>query len=70
PRDASIMCSDGIRVFAYDEVIPGEVELGKSIAILGAGGIGFDMVAFLSEHKSHTISDFKSQWGIECKPQP
>ncbi|MBQ4798928.1 FAD-dependent oxidoreductase [Pseudoalteromonas sp. MMG006] len=70
PREASIKCSDGKRVFAYDEVIRGEVELGKSIAILGAGGIGFDMVAFLSEHKSQTISDFKSQWGIECKPQP
>ena len=70
PREASVKCSDGKRVFAYDEVIRGEVELGKSIAILGAGGIGFDMVAFLSEHKSQTISDFKSQWGIECEPQP
>ncbi|MFL3652280.1 MAG: FAD-dependent oxidoreductase [Pseudoalteromonas sp.] len=70
PREASVKCSDGKRVFAYDEVIRGEVGLGKSIAILGAGGIGFDMVAFLSEHKSQTISDFKSQWGIECEPQP
>ena len=70
PREATIECSDGKRIFAYDEVIRGEVELGKSIAILGAGGIGFDMVAFLSEHKSQTISDFKTQWGIECEPQP
>ncbi|BED89028.1 NADPH-dependent 2,4-dienoyl-CoA reductase [Pseudoalteromonas sp. MM1] len=70
PREASIKCSDGKRVFAYDEVIRGEVELGKSIAILGAGGIGFDMVAFLSEHKSQTIPEFKKQWGIECEAQP
>ena len=70
PREATIECSDGKRVLAYDEVIRGEVELGKSIAILGAGGIGFDMVAFLSEHKSQSISDFKTQWGIECEPQP
>ncbi|MEJ2911948.1 NADPH-dependent 2,4-dienoyl-CoA reductase [Pseudoalteromonas sp. C12FD-1] len=70
PREASINCSDGKRVFAYDEVIRGEVELGKSIAILGAGGIGFDMVAFLSEHKSQTIPEFKKQWGIECEAQP
>ncbi|ASM49874.1 2,4-dienoyl-CoA reductase (NADPH2) [Pseudoalteromonas espejiana DSM 9414] len=70
PREASITCSDGKRVFAYDEVIRGEVELGSSIAILGAGGIGFDMVAFLSEHKAQSISDFKSQWGIECEPKP
>ncbi|KTF14437.1 oxidoreductase [Pseudoalteromonas sp. 10-33] len=70
PREASIKCSDDKRVFAYDEVIRGEVELGNSIAILGAGGIGFDMVAFLSEHKSQTIDEFKTQWGIECEPQP
>ena len=70
PREATIKCSDDKRVFAYDEVIRGEVELGNSIAILGAGGIGFDMVAFLSEHKSQSISDFKTQWGIECEAQP
>ena len=70
PREASIKCSDNKRVFAYDEVILGEVELGNSIAILGAGGIGFDMVAFLSEHKSQTIDEFKTQWGIECEPKP
>jgi 2,4-dienoyl-CoA reductase (NADPH2) len=70
PREASIKCGDNKRVVAYDEVIRGEVELGNSIAILGAGGIGFDMVAFLSEHKSQTIDEFKTQWGIECEPKP
>lgn len=68
PRMAKIECSDGKRVFAYDEVIRGEVELGSSIAILGAGGIGFDMVAFLTEEQDQSIEHFKSQWGIECKP--
>jgi 2,4-dienoyl-CoA reductase (NADPH2) len=70
PREAKIECADGKRVFSYDEVIKGEVELGQSIAILGAGGIGFDMVAFLSEKKGQSISDFKSQWGIECDAKP
>ena len=70
PREAAIECADTKRVFAYDEVIRGEVELGKSIAILGAGGIGFDMVAFLSEHKSQSIPEFKKQWGIECEAEP
>ena len=70
PREAAIECADSKRVFAYDEVIRGEVELGKSIAILGAGGIGFDMVAFLSEHKSQSIPEFKKQWGIECEAEP
>lgn len=70
PREASFECTDGKRVYAYDEVIRGEVELGKSIAILGAGGIGFDMVAFLTEKREQSISEFKSQWGIECEPSP
>ncbi len=70
PREAAIECADSKRVFAYDEVIRGEVELGKSIAILGAGGIGFDIVAFLSEHKSQSIPEFKKQWGIECEAEP
>ena len=70
PREANFTCADDKRVFSYDEVIRGEVELGQSIAILGAGGIGFDMVAFLSEHKNQTISEFKTQWGIECQPSP
>ncbi|MEQ5875108.1 FAD-dependent oxidoreductase [Pseudoalteromonas sp. NFXS39] len=70
PREAKIECGDGKRVFAYDEVIRGEVELGEKIAILGAGGIGFDMVAFLSEHKGQTIEQFKTQWGIECEAAP
>jgi len=70
PREASFKCEDGKRVFAYDEVIRGEVELGNSIAILGVGGIGFDMVAFLSESPKQSIKDFKSQWGIECDATP
>ncbi|WP_462174206.1 FAD-dependent oxidoreductase [Pseudoalteromonas xiamenensis] len=68
PRLARFECADEKRVLAYDEVIRGEVELGNKIAILGAGGIGFDMVAFLTEERNQSIENFKSQWGIECKP--
>lgn len=70
PREANIPCSDGKRVLAYDEVIRGDVELGQSIAILGAGGIGFDMVAYLTEHKNQSIEQFKTQWGIEQPANP
>ena len=68
PRLSPIKCSDEKQVFAYDQVIRGEVELGERIAILGAGGIGFDMVAFLTETSDQSIDSFKSQWGIECEP--
>ena len=65
PRLATIPCRDNKKIVAYDEVIRGEVEIGQKVAILGAGGIGFDMVAFLTEQKNKSISEFKSQWGIE-----
>ncbi|TQF70800.1 FAD-dependent oxidoreductase [Pseudoalteromonas luteoviolacea] len=70
PRLSNIECSDGKRVLAYDEVIRKEVEVGDKIAILGAGGIGFDMVAFLTEPENQSIDDFKSQWGIEQEVTP
>ncbi|CCQ12061.1 2,4-dienoyl-CoA reductase [NADPH] [Pseudoalteromonas luteoviolacea B = ATCC 29581] len=68
PRLAKFECKDGKRVLAYDEVIRGDVEVGEKIAILGAGGIGFDMVAFLTEERKQSIPSFKAQWGIECDP--
>lgn len=49
--EVKIECNDGKCVFVYDEVICGEVEFGNKIVILGVGGIGFDMVVFLSEYK-------------------
>ena len=67
PRVANFPCYDDKRVFHYDEVIRGEVEIGGKVAILGAGGIGFDMVAFLQEKPEQSISEFKSQWGIETE---
>ncbi|MFY8274939.1 FAD-dependent oxidoreductase [Pseudoalteromonas sp. SSDWG2] len=70
PREASFECADGKRVFRYDEVIRKDVELGSKIAILGAGGIGFDMVAFLTEEHHQSIESFKTQWGIEQTAQP
>lgn len=69
PRLANFELADDKRVFSYDEVIRKEVTLGNKIAILGAGGIGFDMVAFLTEQENQSIDDFKSQWGIECDAQ-
>jgi 2,4-dienoyl-CoA reductase (NADPH2) len=65
PRVANFPCDDGKRVYHYDEVIRGEVEIGDKVAILGAGGIGFDMIAFLQEKPEQSIDEFKAQWGIE-----
>ncbi len=70
PRIANFECADGKRVYRYDEVIRGDVEIGSKVAILGAGGIGFDMVAFLTEQTDQSIESFKEQWGIEQEAKP
>ncbi len=52
----------------YDEVLRGEKQAGQRVAIVGAGGIGFDTAAFLAGHRPpgepQSIADFNKQWGV------
>jgi len=64
-------CQDP-RVVSYLEVLLGSVEVGKRVAIIGAGGIGFDIAEFLlhSSFKKEawsadSISEFFQQWGVD-----
>lgn len=70
PREASFELKDGRTLLAYDEVIRGEVEIGNDVVILGAGGIGFDMVAFLAEKANKSVDEFKQQWAINVEHTP
>jgi 2,4-dienoyl-CoA reductase (NADPH2) len=70
PREARFEIKDNRRVLAYDEVIKGQVEVGENVVILGAGGIGFDMVAFLAEKANKSIDEFKQQWAINLEQSP
>ncbi|MEM8563364.1 MAG: NADPH-dependent 2,4-dienoyl-CoA reductase, partial [Pseudomonadota bacterium] len=67
---------DGIEhpmVMSYVEAILGERTIGKRVAIVGAGGIGFD-VAELVSHKgvsaSLDIDVFAREWGIDFSNHP
>ncbi len=57
------------RVVAYDELLRGKVRPGERVAIIGAGGIGFDVAAFLAAPRERSISldpkSFFEQWGID-----
>eukprot|EP00760_Papus_ankaliazontas_P035990 PhM_4_TR8130/c0_g1_i1/m.69705/K00219/fadH; 2,4-dienoyl-CoA reductase (NADPH2) len=58
-------------VVSYRDVILGNVKPGKRVAIVGAGGIGFDTAVLLT-HNPKTAEDIKAfneEWGIdmECK---
>lgn len=68
PRTPDI---DGIEhpcVLSYTDVVAGRVNVGKRVALIGAGGIGFDVAELLShagESASQNIPVFMKEWGID-----
>ncbi len=52
---------------SYIDVLNGNVKLGKRVAIVGAGGIGFDVAEFATHVKktSLDIDLFAKEWGID-----
>jgi len=57
-------------VVSYLDVLNNKVGIGNSVAIIGAGGIGFDVAEFLSHSNddpdsSQSIDAFANEWGID-----
>jgi 2,4-dienoyl-CoA reductase (NADPH2) len=66
PRIPAIPGIDHPRVASYVDVILGRREVGPRVAIIGAGGIGFDVAEFLTHHGGHDgIDEYCSEWGID-----
>lgn len=63
PREWKIPGSDRPEVVTYLQVLKSEVEVGDNVAIIGAGGIGFDVADYLS-HDSDKEGFMKS-WGVD-----
>lgn len=67
PRMPSIEGIEHAKVLNYLEVIRG-AEVGKRVAVIGAGGIGFDVCELLThgtEDSSKDINTFMDKWGID-----
>ena len=66
PRDPGIPGQDGPNVLSYIDVLRGRAPVGKTVAIVGAGGIGFDVAEFLAEaHHPTTDPDlWRREWGV------
>lgn len=67
PRDVQIKGQDGANVLSYIDVLRDKVPVGKRVAIVGAGGIGFDVAEFLShgvEHLAEDLDAWKRTWGV------
>jgi 2,4-dienoyl-CoA reductase (NADPH2) len=61
------------KAVSYIDVIKGKAQVGQTVAIIGAGGIGFD-VAELITHKGTSaalsIDVFAKEWGIDFQNHP
>jgi 2,4-dienoyl-CoA reductase (NADPH2) len=62
PRTPAIPGIEHKSVAAYIDVIEGRAQIGDRVAIIGAGGIGFDVAEFLTHDKSE---NYLAHWGID-----
>jgi 2,4-dienoyl-CoA reductase (NADPH2) len=66
PRTPAIPASDHPRVAGYADIVLGRKAAGKRVAIIGAGGIGFDVGEFLTHHGGHDeTGEYLAEWGID-----
>lgn len=64
PRIPNINGISHSTVMLYMDAIRQEEKVGKSVAIIGAGGIGFDVAEFLTHNKEEQNQSFYKKWGI------
>ncbi|MEP7181954.1 MAG: NADPH-dependent 2,4-dienoyl-CoA reductase [Betaproteobacteria bacterium] len=65
PRRPAIPGIDHPKVASYVDVVSGRVEAGARVAIVGAGGIGFDVAELLTHHGADDVAAFSAEWGID-----
>ncbi len=67
PRDPGIPGQDGPNVHSYIDVLTGAVKPGKRVAVIGAGGIGFDVSEYLAhegESPTENLPAWMTEWGV------
>jgi len=68
PRPLSIEGADHPKVLSYIDVVQDQKPVGQRVAIIGAGGIGFDVAELLAhqgESPSLNIQKFNREWGVD-----
>ncbi|SDQ46525.1 2,4-dienoyl-CoA reductase (NADPH2) [Pseudoxanthomonas sp. CF385] len=82
PRKVAFPGADHAKVVSYVDVLSGRVTVGARAALIGAGGIGFDVAEYLT-HQGHSPSldpaRWMAEWGVDptfeargslARPQP
>ncbi|MGH1352315.1 MAG: FAD-dependent oxidoreductase [Methyloligellaceae bacterium] len=68
PRDPQIPGQDLPNVLSYIDVLKHKKPVGKKVAVIGAGGIGFDVAEYLAEDGPSSTLNLKEwlhEWGID-----
>jgi 2,4-dienoyl-CoA reductase (NADPH2) len=68
PRRVDFPGSDDPRVLGYLDVLAGDAPVGPRVAVIGAGGIGFDVAEFLVEPAPSPSTDldrWARAWGVD-----
>ena len=66
PRTPDIPGIGHPKVAGYTDIVMGRKVAGERVAIIGAGGIGFDVGEFLTHHGGHDETDeYCAEWGID-----
>jgi len=73
PRRPEIEGIDHPKAVSYVDVIMGRAPVGKTVAIMGAGGIGFDVAELVTHAGTSAALDidvFAKEWGIDFQNHP
>lgn len=73
PRKPQLEGIDHPKVVSYIDVILGRAKVGQKVAIMGAGGIGFDVAELITHagvSASMDIDVFAKEWGIDFVNHP
>ena len=68
PRELKIEGSNHSKVLSYIDVLKHKKPVGKRVAVIGAGGIGFDVSEYLShegESPAVNVDAWLKEWGID-----
>ena len=68
PRELKIKGINHSKVLSYIDVLKDKKNVGKRVAVIGAGGIGFDVSEYLThegESTSQNIDAWLKEWGID-----
>ncbi len=67
PRKLTLPGYDHNKVLSYAEAIETPERVGRKVAVIGAGGIGFDVSELLAHqgHPALNIADWCDEWGVD-----